>query len=219
MTTTDPSYRQPRSAQRAMAGDCFHRIVRATRHESAVAAEQRAKQVLVYAQTPDQQLLHHLIESNKLPASAATSPRHSTAGRSFSDCLSRIRTSPSGNRAHFNRKASRTMRFTALRSTARGRKRRLTITPSRAPPPTFRTKAISRQPSTRFRTCNSRRNALLSQMRADFGKRLWREEDCPMRSVSFRRRDERGPWRAARGEPCGPRPSSCARESRACACA
>src|SRR5579864_9341199 len=58
MAAADASHREPRAARCAMALDGFACVIRATRIETAIRAEQRAKQVLVGGERREQQSSH-----------------------------------------------------------------------------------------------------------------------------------------------------------------
>lgn len=168
MAASDAAQGEPPATNGAMALDRFDCVVGTTRHEPTVAAEHRSQQVLIAAQQRRQQGLHETSESSSRSADRATSRRQPSTP--LSERRSRITTSSPSSVCWRRRNRSRTMRRSALRSTARGRNRLLVTRPSRAPPGR-RANANSRGPSVRLRPCRSRRKTPLSQSLAAFGKR------------------------------------------------
>lgn len=218
MTTPDPFDRQPASVEGAVPLYRFHCILRTTGHKAAIAPQQRPEHVLISTQQRPQYCFHSLASASSIFTASATRCLHTDRACPFKDWRSRIMMSQGGSSLRRSRNASRTIRLSALRSTAPGRFFLPTTSPKRGPSPAFRPTAISRQSPARRRPFNRRPKTLLSFRRDDFGRRRAETGGPRGRTLLLRRRGEHGLWRGERAEPCGLRQISSGHENRGCAC-
>jgi len=196
VTTRDASERKPGATRSAVALQGFQRVGGARRVKATTRPQERAHRIAI----PEHQ-------QGKHPAHGDPRRQRSTSASATSRALRRITKSRLPRLACCARNNSLKTRFIRLRSTARGKNRLGTITPSLGTP-----NALTRESTLNPGRLWPRPRASSAAMSVVPSRNL-----RPYRLRALKRSSGRALWRGAPESRRGPRACACERETRECA--